>query len=110
MVVDYAYYAEEYGGGLAEAAFTAALPMAEAHVKWLCAVRGFDAESDACLRAVCAACDAFAEFGSGEVGGYTIGRFSVKNYENRGTTGEEIATMAALKELVGTAYPFCGVC
>ena len=44
-----------------------------------------------------------------EVGGYSIGDFSVKNYENKGTTGEEIATQMALKELVGTNYAFAGV-
>ena len=43
------------------------------------------------------------------MGGYTIGSFSVKNYENKGTTGEELATQAALKELAGTGYAFVGV-
>ncbi|MBQ9002666.1 MAG: hypothetical protein IJ087_12515 [Eggerthellaceae bacterium] len=109
MAVDYAYYSGTYGGGLSEAAFSACIGQGEAHVMWLCAVNGVDAADDACKRAVCAATDAFAEFGAGEVGGYTIGSFSVKNYENKGTTGEELATQAALKELAGTGYAFCGV-
>ena len=107
--VTYAYYSESYGGGLDEAAFGDYEPLAESHVKWLCAVKGACPTSTAYKRAVCATTDAFAEFGYGEVGGYTLGRFSVKNYENRGTTGEEIATQMALKELVGTGYAFAGV-
>lgn len=31
------------------------------------------------------------------------------HYEDEGTTGEEIATADALKELVGTSLVFCGV-
>lgn len=107
--VSYKYYSETYGGGLDEAAFGEFLPVAEAHVKWLCAVKGYCSCSTPFKRAVCVATDAFAEFGCGEVGGYTIGDFSVKNYENKGTTGEEIATQMALKELVGTGYAFAGV-
>lgn len=79
-------------------------------MKWLCAVNGACATSAVYKRAVCAATEAFAEFGSGEVGGYSIGSFSVKNYKNKGTTGEELATQAALKELAGTGYTFAGVC
>ena len=107
--VTYAYYAESYGGGLPEAAFADSLPVAEAHVRWLCANKRYCATSTAFKRAVCAATDAFAEFGCGEVGGFSIGDFSVKNYENKGTTGEEIATQMALKELAGTGYTFAGV-
>lgn len=87
----------------------ASLPTAEAHVKWLCAVKGVCATSTAYKRAVCAACEAFAEFGAGEVGGYTIGSFTVRNYENKGTTGEELATAAALRELGLSGMAFCGV-
>ena len=107
--VTFAYYAESYGGGLDEAAFGDYLPVAEAHVRWLCAVKGACATPTAYKRAVCAATDAFAEYGLGEVGGYTLGGFSVKNYENKGTTGEELATQAALRELSGTGYAFAGV-
>ncbi|MBQ9000631.1 MAG: hypothetical protein IJ087_02110 [Eggerthellaceae bacterium] len=109
MAVTYEYYSETYGGGLPEAAFMASLPTAEAHVKWLCAVKGVCATSTAYKRAVCAACEAFAEFGAGEVGGYTIGSFTVRNYENKGTTGEELATAAALRELGLSGMAFCGV-
>lgn len=109
MAVTFEYYAQAYGGGLSEAAFGASVGMAESHVRWLCAVKGCCANSTAYKRAVCAACDAFAEYGAGEVGGYAIGGFSVRNYENKGTTGEELATQAALRELGPGGAAFCGV-
>ena len=71
--------------------------------------RCYCATSNAFKRAVCAALDAFAEYGAGEVGGYTIGEFSVKNYASQETSGEQLATQAALRELVGTGYAFAGV-
>ena len=107
--VTYEFYRYTYGGGLAEAAFSDCLPQADAHVRWLCLEKQPCVQELAFKRAVCAAIDAFAEYGMGEVGGYTIGDFSVKNYENKGTTGEELATAAALKELAGTGFAFCGV-
>jgi hypothetical protein len=107
--VEYTFYSGTYGGGLAEAAFGANEPMAEAHVRWLCLDGGADETSTAFKRAVCAATDAFAEYGAGEVGGFSVGEFSVKNYENKGTTGEELATAAALRELAGTGWAFGGV-
>jgi hypothetical protein len=107
--VDYTFYSETYGGGLSEAAFGDSEPMAEAHVRWLCLDGGADEESLVFRRAVCAATDAFAEYGAGEVGGFSVGEFSVKNYENKGTTGEELATAAALRELAGTGWMFSGV-
>ena len=109
MSVSYTYYSETYGGGLTEAAFSACVGTAEAHVKWLCSVRGVCASSTCYKRAVCAACEAFAEFGQGEVGGYSIGSFTVRNYENKGTTGEEVATAAALRELGLSGMAFAGV-
>ena len=105
----YEFYRYTYGGGLPEAAFAECLPVAEAHVAWLCLEKGPCAHGLAVSRAVCAAVDAFAEYGMGEVGGYSIGEFSVKNYENKGTTGEELATAAALKELAASGFAFSGV-
>ena len=43
------------------------------------------------------------------VGGFSLGDFKVTHYEDEGTTGEEIATADALKELVGTSLAFSGV-
>lgn len=109
MTVTYEYYSQTYGGGLSEVAFGISVRMAESHVAWLCAVKGVKTNCNAYKRAVCAACEAFAECGAGEVGGYTIGAFTVRNYENKGTTGEELATQAALRELGPTGMAFCGV-
>ena len=107
--VDYEYYSQTFGGGLSEAAFGDAVGLAESHMRWLCDLREYDETCERFKRAVCAACDAFAEYGAGEVGGYSIGRFSVKNYENKGTTGEELATQAALRELGLSGLAFSGV-
>lgn len=108
--VTYEFYQDTYGGGLSEAVFAASLPMADSHVKWLCAVKGTDTDSETFMRAVCAALEAFAEYGADEVGGYTIGEFSVKNYASQQTTGEELATTAALRELGLSGMAFTGVC
>ena len=108
--VTYEFYSQAYGGGLSESAFGLALPAALRHVRWL--VGGAEPDDDelvAYQRAVCAACDAFAEFGEGQVGGFALGDFKVTHYEDEGTTGEEIATAEALKELVGTSLAFSGV-
>lgn len=108
--VTYQFYSEVYGGGLSEAAFAASLPAAARHARWLCDGREpDDDELVAYQRAVCAAVDAFAEFGEGQVGGFALGDFKVTHYEDEGTTGEEIATADALKELVGTSLAFAGV-
>ncbi|MCH4053304.1 MAG: hypothetical protein LKH08_07120 [Atopobiaceae bacterium] len=108
--VTYQFYKDVYGGGLSEAAFGLALPAAMRHVRWLVGgAEPSDDELEAYQRSVCAAVDAFAEFGEGQVGGFSIGDFKVTHYEDEGTTGEEIATADALKELVGTSLAFAGV-
>ena len=68
-----------------------------------------DDQADAWRRAVCAAADAFAEYGEGRVGGFSIGEFSVTNYRDDGTTGVEVAREAALAELAGTGPCWSGV-
>ncbi len=71
--------------------------------------RWCDEAADAWRRAVCAAADAFAEFGEGRVGGFEIREFKVTNYQEQGTTGAEVARDTALAELAGTGLCFCGV-
>lgn len=108
--VAYEFYSEVYGGGLSESAFGDSLPAVIRYVRWLCGGREPSrCEQMAWKRAACAAVDAFAEFGEGQVGGFALGDFKVTHYEDEGTTGEEIAMQAALKELVGTSLAFCGV-
>ena len=105
--VTYQFYSETYGGGLSEAAFGLALPAAERHVRWLVDAR--EPADDELVAYQRPACDTFAEFGEGQVGGFALGDFKVTHYEDEGTTGEEIATADALKELVGTSLAFCGI-
>lgn len=106
----YEFYLQVCGGGLSESAFGLALPAASRHVRWLVGgAEPSDDELEAYHRAVCAAVDAFAEFGEGQAGGFSLGDFKVTHYEDEGTTGEEIATADALKELVGTLLAFAGV-
>lgn len=108
--VTYEFYSQVYGGGLSEAAFGLALPAAARHVRWLVGgAEPCENELESYQRASCAAVDAFAEFGEGQVGGFSLGDFKVTHYEDEGTTGEEIATQEALKELVGTSLVFAGV-
>lgn len=77
-------------------------------MRWLCAAKGATTTCNEFKRAACAAVDAFAEYGAGEVGGCQIGEFSVKNYASQQTTGEELATAAALRELGLSGMAFSG--
>ena len=107
--VTYEFYTDSYGGGLSEAAFSSSLPIADSHVKWLCAVNGAKTTCTVFKRAVCAAVDAFAEYGAGEVDGDSIGRFSGKNYAAQQPTGGARAAVAALRELGISGMAFTGV-
>lgn len=109
--VTYSFYRGHFGGQLSETDFLANLPLAEAHTVWVTwprEPRGH-VEADAWMRAVCACVDVFAEYGIGSVGGFEIGDYKVTNYENRGTTGTELATEAVQRELCGTHLLFSGV-
>lgn len=112
--VSYDFYLDGYGGALAADAFAEALPAALRCVGALTGARDVaedweEGVADAWRRAVCAAADAFAEYGEGRVGGFSIGSFSVTNYRDEGTTGAEVARDAALAELAGTGLCFAGV-
>ena len=112
--VSYDFYLDEYGGALAAEAFAEALPAAVRCVGALTGARDVrdewdDDQAEAWRRAVCAAADAFAEYGEGRVGGFSIGSFSVTNYRDEGTTGSVVAREAALAELAGTGLCFSGV-
>lgn len=112
--VSYEFYQDGYGGALAANAFAEALPAAVRCVGALTGARDVCEEWDgdqaeAWRRAVCAAADAFAEYGEGRVGGFSIGSFSVTNYRDEGTTGSEVAREAALAELCFTGLTFAGV-
>ncbi len=112
--VSYDFYLDGYGGALAAADFSEAMPAAVRLVASITGARGVredwnTEQADAWRRAVCAAADAFAEYGEGRVGGFSIGSFSVTNYRDDGTTGAEVAREAALAELVGSGLCWSGV-
>ena len=112
--VSYGFYQDGYGGALSAEAFAEALPAAVRCVGALTGARDAreewdDDQVEAWRRAVCAAADAFAEYGEGRVGGFSIGSFSVTNYRDEGTTGSVVAREAALAELAGTGLAFAGV-
>lgn len=112
--VSYGFYQDGYGGALSAEAFAEALPAAVRCVGALTGARDVREEwgegvADAWRRSVCAAADAYAEYGEGRVGGFSIGSFSVTNYRDEGTTGSEVAREAALAELAGTGLCFSGV-
>jgi hypothetical protein len=109
----FGFYRDSYGGTLDAEGYAEALPAATRCVRALCGGLGPDGIADAAdllawARAVCAAAEAFAEFGEGRVGGYSIGDFKVTNYMEKGTTGLEVARSAALAELAGTGLAFSG--
>lgn len=112
--VTYAFYLDGYGGTLPAEAFAEAMPAALRCVGGITGRRApgegwDDGVADAWRRAVCAAAEAFAEFGEGRVGGFEIGDFKVTNYQEQGTTGAEVAHGAALAELAGTGLAWSGV-
>lgn len=112
--VPYLFYRDEYGGALGPEDYAEAMPAALRCVRVLCGTGGpggswGENELLAWKRAVCAAAEAFAEFGEGCVGGYAIGDFKVTNYMEKGTTGREVAAAAAADELAGTGLLFSGV-
>ena len=101
--VDMWFYREAYGGELDAEAFAAAAPAAARLMRKLTRYgepsADWPADDAACWNmAFCAAADAFAE----------VGGFKVTNYMEKGTTGLEVATEAALAELAGTGLAFCG--
>lgn len=112
--VSFDFYQDGYGGALSAEAFAEALPAAARCVGALTGARSVreewdDNQAETWRRAVCAAADAFAEYGEGRVGGFSIGSFSVTNYRDEGTTGAEVAREAAIAELAGTGLAFSGV-
>lgn len=113
-IPDYQFYSDVFGGELGAEGFAEALPSAVRLMRGLTTfdrvgARWDSSDAEAWLRACCAACDAFAEFGEGRVGGYAVGDFKVTNYMEKGTTGREVALEAALGELDGTGLAFGGV-
>lgn len=108
---DYAFYCADYKGKAPEAVFDEQLPGAVAHVDWMI---GFNEVSETTVtaykRAVCAALEAFAVYGTGPVGSFSIGSFSHSAYVGVGSkTGKDIATEDAARELRCAGLLYSGV-
>lgn len=102
---DYSFYEHEYGGTLCVEAFHEAYPAAlrvAGRLRRVCELHRW-------RRAVCAAVEALAEYGEGQMGGFQVGGFKAVEYGNVGSTGFDVASEAALAELAGTGLAFSGV-
>ncbi|NHM14447.1 hypothetical protein [Xiamenia xianingshaonis] len=110
VLADYAFYTDTYKGGLSEAAFYDCLPRALRHVRWLTGYREpiGCVEKERYQRAICAAVDAFADFGDGGIG-FTLGSFKTNVRDGVAFSAEDKATQAALGELGDLSMAFCGV-
>ena len=108
---DFGFYENDYGGTLCVDAFHEALPAALRAAGKALGDRAPEDEDGriAVKRAICAAADAIAEYGEGQLGGFQLGDFRADEYGNAGTTGLDVAVRAALAELSGTGLAFCGV-
>ncbi len=108
---DYAYYRDEYRGGLEQGAFERALPRALSEVRRRTWPRGEADAPGAWARAVCAACDVEAAHGfSGgacEGGSVRLGSFSASGGE-AGSYARDMADAVA-REAAGTPLQFAGL-
>lgn len=109
VTADYAFYADAYGGTLSEGA-PVCLSRATSHVRWL---TGYREPFGACeirryRRAVCAAVEAFANYGDGAIG-FTLGSFKSAVRAGVSFSAENKATEAALRELGDSGMGFAGV-
>lgn len=109
--ITYEWYRDTYSGVLPESAFEANAGAGMRHVAWMCGGRepADVLEETAYKRAVCAATDVFAEYGDGQVGGFSLGDFKVSRYERSCVTGAQIASDVVMRELADTGLLFSGV-
>lgn len=108
------WYRDAYGGELSAEAFSAAIPGALRAVRLACGIGEADVPDGFLTlwrRAVCAAAEAVAEYGEGQVGGFTVGSFRMGSATAAavGETGREAALRAALAEMAGSGLAFGGV-
>lgn len=107
-IPDYAYYHDDYRGRESEKAFDSGLGKAVAVVDELV---GFNevtpCTETAYKRAVCAACDVFATYGYGPMGGFTIGAFSMQGDMTKHSS--TLAQMEARRELSTSGLLWAGV-
>ncbi len=112
--VTYGFYADTYGGGLGEDAFRASLPRALAEVRRRTWPNDPARDPEAYRRAVCAAADADAAYGSaGGAGGLssvTAGSVSMSfGREGSGASYDADVARAVEGELAGTGLLHMGI-
>ena len=106
-IPDYDWYKDEYRGREGQKAFEEGLPHAVAVVSDLVGFNEVDERTDkACRRAICAACDVFATYGYGPMGGFTIGSFSVQGDATKHSVS--LAMSEARRELAASGLLWAG--
>lgn len=105
----YEWYAVEFGGALGHEEFTRLLRPARLRVEYLIGNKEVPKElQDRVKEAVCHMVDAYAEYGDGPEGGFTIGSFSV-NSAGPEADGRKIGDDRARMCLAHTGLLFSGV-
>lgn len=106
---DYSFYTDTYGGSASEANFNAQLPAAVAQVDWMVWPNEVWADQEeAYKKAVCACVDVYLEYGTGYVGGFTIGSFRVDSGTGK-VSASDIAVDKAARYLVQAGLMWGGL-
>jgi len=104
----YTFYKNTYKGTVQEDEYNALSSWAAAHVDYLIGYKTVgSADETAVSMAVCACVDAFADYGTDGIGGFSIGSFSMSSSE--AITGKQIATDACWEYLAPTGLLFGGI-
>lgn len=102
-MLDYTFYAENYGGTLPEDVFSRLAKRSEYYVKKL--VTKYDAEAEAIQMAICAVVDAVNNNETGgQVASESVGSWRRTFFQNESKTGERALYDAAMLYLAGTEY------
>lgn len=112
LTPDYSFYTDTYGGRLPEDVFREGAAEAESFVKYLVGWNEVDTEEKrtAYKRACCAAVDAFAQYGDGAIGGFSIGSFSTTQTSYTGSANaRDVARQKAMGELLKAGLLWGGI-
>lgn len=112
MAPDYNFYVVAYGGTLSADVFKENVPEAVSFVKYLVGFNAIDSKrkKDAFKRAVCASVDAFAQYGDGGIGTFSIGSFSAGQGAHAGSVNaRDVAKQKAMGELLKAGLLWGGV-
>lgn len=105
----YEWYAGTFGGALGREEFERALRPARLRVEYLIGNKDVPEElEDRAMEAMCHAAEAYAEYGDGPDGGFTIGSFTMSASAD-GNDGQKVADDRIRMCLARTGLLFCGV-